>query len=146
MQSKRITSEEIRGAVARFIIQARKEHGADVAPLGAGAVLLFATPDGWALEWRRNHARAEAGAPAGSESVARYIIAPDVLAARGLDGWIMLGAFLGERVAGSARAINSNAGRSAGAKRKAAMTAMAARNSKATGALKHEPTLSIWKS
>jgi len=123
---KRITSEEIRGAVVEFINRTRRGWREDVAGLAAGAVLLYATPAGWRLEWRRSHARRGAGSEPGPEIVARYKIPADVLEPGGAE-WLALAVFLSAAVTGSARAINANAGRSLEARRRAAAIGVAAR-------------------
>ena len=124
---KRIISEEIRGAVVEFITRTRRGWREDVAGLAAGAVLLYATPAGWRLEWRRSHARRGAGSEPGPEIVARYKIPADVLEPGGADAWLALAVFLSAAVTGSARAINANAGRSLEARRRAAAIGVAAR-------------------
>ena len=128
--SKRIEAEEIRRAVIEFITRTRRSWREDVAELVAGAVLLYEAPDGWRLEWRRSHARRGAGSVPGPEAVARYNIPADVLEPGGAAAWLALAVFLSVAVAGSARAINSNAGRSLEARKRAAMIGVKARGQK----------------
>ena len=91
--------------------------------LARGALELRETAEGWRLVFQRAHYARGAG-----RAVARYKI-PAELAGRASDRALALAIWAALMMAGSARAINSNAGRSQEARKKAAKIAVKARKS-----------------
>lgn len=123
---KKITSEEIQEAVALFLHETRRAWHGDLARLARGAIILYLSPAGWRLTWRQNHTRKDGSV----DAIARYKIPGDLIRKSPRDTWEALAIFAAVKLAGSARAINANAGRSLATRQRAAAVGVAARSGK----------------